>query len=211
VVPFGESRYQVSLAPYWCGLAGFGLAALAEARGVRGRWGVEGLVVAVVAGLSLAHIDVVRDASYAPQAEFRFFRDEVRPRLEAEPAPCPVLLVPTGERRYKDAEGDDFVQLVKKPRDLAVVDRRGLHQMMADGATPGCALFYRGLYCYRARTPEEALNPECRAILGARGVTPVVEVTVPNRRYHREVDPTAEQRPELTFGLYRVELPLRGR
>jgi hypothetical protein len=209
VLPFGEGRYQVSLAPYWCGLAGFGLAALADLPLVgAARRAALGLGALAMIATSFALAPLVRDASYAPQAEFRFFRREVRPRLEARPPACPVLLVPTGEERYKDAEGDDFVQIVAKPPDLAVVDRRGLEKLQMGGARPACALFYRGLYCYRARGPQEADNPECRAILGSRGVTPQVEITVPNRPYHREVDPTSAERGELTFGLYRVDLPL---
>jgi len=208
VLPFGESRYQVSLAPYACALAGFGLAALAEARAFRGsRLAVPGLVVGVAAG-GLHYLDVVRDAGYAPQDEFRFFRDEVRPRLEAEPPACPYLLVPTGDARYKDAEGDDFVQVLRKPPGLAVIDRRGLQELAAEDARPSCALFWRGLFCYRARSRDDAVNPECAAILGAPGVTPLVERTVPNRPYHREVDPVPLEHPTLTFGLYRVELPL---
>jgi|GEM_PF-3606398 len=210
VLPFGESRYQVSLAPYWCGLAGFGLAAVAESRRLRDRSTLVHVLLAVVllSGL-LRGVAFVRDASYNPQAELRFFREEVRPRLEAIPPACPVLLVPTGDVRYKDGEGDDFVQLLDKPADLGVVDRRGLLQLQLQGGAASCALFYRGLYCYRAHAPDEDQNPECRAILGSRGLTPLVERTVPNRRYHREIDPSLAQQPSLTFGLYRVELPLR--
>ena len=208
VLPFGEARYQVSLAPYWCGLAGFGLAALAGLPGLRGRsWAPAVLALWVAAG-ALPLVGLVRDAEYAPQDEFRFFRGEVRPRLEAAPPACPLLLVPTGEQRYKDAEGDDFVQLLRLPPGLLTLDRRGLEGLASRGALPPCALFYRGLYCYRARAGDLPQNPECEAILGSRGLLPVVETTVPNRQYHREVDPTPDQRTTLTFGLYRVELPL---
>jgi hypothetical protein len=208
VLPFGEGRYQVSLAPYWCGLAGFGLAALAGLPGLRGRSFVPAVLALGVAAGALPLVGLVRDAGYAPQDEFRFFRGEVRPRLEAAPPACPLLLVPTGEQRYKDAEGDDFVQLLRLPPGLLTLDRRGLEGLASRGALPPCALFYRGLYCYRARVGDEPQNPECEAILGSRGLLPVVETTVPNRQYHREVDPTPDQRATLTFGLYRVELPL---
>ena len=225
VIPFGESRYQVNLTIFWLLLAASGLAWPLSARWLQERPGLRGLllhgIVALFAANAALYVDYVRDASYNPQMEIRFFLDELRPRLEtgAGLGGCEVWLSPRDDQRYKDEEGDQFVELfasqsarrARSPEHgasdgLVIADLRSLPVIMESGAR--CALFFRNLFCYRAHEASLQENPQCRRILNSPDVTPIVERVIPNRPYHRERAPLLGTRDTLTFGLYRVPLPL---
>ena len=232
VIPFGESRYQVNLSIFWLVPGAMGLAWTLSAAGLQRKPGLQALLfhalVALIAANAALYLAYVRDASYNPQQELAFFREELRPRLARGDGlgDCTVWLSPRDERSYKDEEGDQFVELFASPRAgipgsgdrysaggdrmerdrLIVADLRSLPVVMESG--PRCALFFRNLFCYRAHDPGLAENPQCRRILGSPGVTPIVERVVSNRPYHRERAPLLGERDSLTFGLYRVPLPL---
>ena len=204
VIPFGECRYQVAMSLPFAALAGYGAESLWRVRALspRVRAALPGVVTALAALALLLSLGFVRGEDFNPQAEYRFFVEEARPLIEAD-AGCGVFVVPGGDQRFKDEDAGGFAVILHKD-DLQIVDVAQL-----DGVTATCALFFRGLYCYRAHGMEARENPYCGQLMGQPGLEPLAEAKVPNRPYHRERASFLESYDELTYGLYRIPLPLK--
>jgi hypothetical protein len=206
VLPFGECRYQVALSVAWVGLAAYGLEAWLSLRPLRLRAPFLGLALVALAWLGNCawYLGFVQDASYDRQAEFRFFTQQVRPLLEESPA-CPVMLLPFDRGSFKDLDGREYASIVEKGEQLTAVDAGSVGEVK----DAPCALFFRGLFCEYAHDPgARRQNESCAAILGAPGVTAVLEEQTPNRPFHAALKPVDQAAESFTLGLYRVPLPL---